>query len=325
MAYTVYNFDALTGGGTRALDAISVGDLSEGFRAFGMVDGRFVVMRFNATSTDSEDVVNHPFKVRPDDYSTAGVWVEQVVEGIPFVGENLIINPQFEINQEDITFGAHSADEYFCDQWMGGATGCTVSLSGDILTISAGSVIQPIEDENIPSGTYTLSWEGTASAYIDGGSAQNSPHTFTVSSGTHVEIEFGTGTVQQPVLVGGGAARAFVRPDTSRELIRCQRYFEISANTGSFSTPGMEALTLLDDYNLVVGGGVRFQTRKRITPTIVLIDSTGSSGNVDRYRSSAWEQVSASTNMIATNGFRAFINSSYGSAIRFHWTADARI
>jgi len=80
-ALTTYNCTALTGGATRALDALSVDDLSAGDRAIAMISGdKALLFEYDATATDSENTTVHPYKVRPDDYATAGVWIEQ--EGV---------------------------------------------------------------------------------------------------------------------------------------------------------------------------------------------------------------------------------------------------
>lgn len=81
-----YNCTALTGGGSRVLDGISKDDLTNGDRALCAISGnRFLYFEYNSTLTDAEGTASHPFKVRPDDYATEGVWVEQQTEdyGIP--------------------------------------------------------------------------------------------------------------------------------------------------------------------------------------------------------------------------------------------------
>lgn len=82
----ITNFIAtsLTGGIDRALDEYYItptlthiyGGQIDGDIAHVIVGGKIYFFRFDATATDAEDVVTHPYKVRPDDYSTAGVWIE---------------------------------------------------------------------------------------------------------------------------------------------------------------------------------------------------------------------------------------------------------
>lgn len=71
MAIKIYNCTALTGGATRALDAISVGVLTNGDRAHANVNDVSYWYLFDSSATDAE---SSPDIIRPDDYSTAGVW-----------------------------------------------------------------------------------------------------------------------------------------------------------------------------------------------------------------------------------------------------------
>lgn len=77
MPITTYNCTDLTGGGARALDAISIDDLSDGNRALvAMTGDLFRYFEFQASATDAESTT-FPAKIRPDDYASSGVWYEQ--------------------------------------------------------------------------------------------------------------------------------------------------------------------------------------------------------------------------------------------------------
>jgi hypothetical protein len=79
-ALTTYNCNYLTGGNARALDYLSVSDLSDGDRAIIVyqsgVSHYYVYFRYDASGTTAENTTAHPYYVRPNDYATAGVWVE---------------------------------------------------------------------------------------------------------------------------------------------------------------------------------------------------------------------------------------------------------
>ena len=81
-ALTTYNCDALTGGGSRDLDSIAVASLSDGDRAMCAVsennENRLYYFEFQAAATDAERTTQRPYRIRPDDYSSAGVWYEQL-------------------------------------------------------------------------------------------------------------------------------------------------------------------------------------------------------------------------------------------------------
>lgn len=244
---------------------------------------------------------------------------------------NRIINPTFAINQDVITLGSHSAGVYFRDQWKAGASGCTVSLSGITLTISAGSVIQPIEDVDIPNGTYTVSWEGTSTLSVDGGAAQTSPYTFTVSSGTHVDLEWGTGTLSEPLLTDGSTVKDFILPIKSIELLRCYRHYcksySESVAPGTASTDGaIVYITPLSSASVFVN--VYFPAAMRSTPTLTIYSSeSGASGYVRNLSASADQQVN---NIYNTShkwfGYLTLTSSSSAYyVLNFHYTANARL
>ncbi|NTF67983.1 hypothetical protein [Rhizobium rhizogenes] len=158
----------------------------------------------------------------------------------PTLGQNLLINPAFQIYQRPTVSGSLSAGQYGHDRWKGGASGCTYSISpSQVATITAGSLIQVVEDFFLflqqsvaQSGVYTpaaqpmtLSWAGTAQARINGGSYASSPLTFNYSAG-NITIEFGIGTFQFPVLAFGQTPGAYVARPFGQELLLCMRYLE---------------------------------------------------------------------------------------------------
>jgi len=68
---------SLTGGTVGALDYYKVGQLSEGDETHCNVSGEVFHFVFDEDSTDAETTAAHPYKIRPDDYSAQGVWIEQ--------------------------------------------------------------------------------------------------------------------------------------------------------------------------------------------------------------------------------------------------------
>jgi hypothetical protein len=198
-------------------------------------------------------------------------------------GRNLVINGGFQVKQADpatasgtvtLTAGQYgwaAASTKGFDRWKAGASGCTYSFStsGGIttLTITAGSLQQVIEGINLQSGTHTLSWAGTAQGKIGAGSYSASGVTGSVTGGSNLTIEFGTGTLSQVQFELGDTATPF---DKSRlygqELQLCERYFE-NALAG-------ESAPASFDGNVTSGNSyparVRFATAKRVAPTITV-------------------------------------------------------
>ncbi len=158
----------------------------------------------------------------------------------PNIGQNLLINPAFQVYQRPTVAGALTAGKYGHDKWKAGSSGCTYSVSSSqVVTISAGSLLQVVEDfflflqqSNPASGVYTpapqpmtLSWEGSALARVNGGAYAASPITFDYSSG-NISVEFGTGTFQFPVLAFGSTPGAYIARPFGQELLLCMRYVE---------------------------------------------------------------------------------------------------
>lgn len=152
---------------------------------------------------------------------------EITATGSKFSGRNRIINPTFSVNQRSFAGGSLSAGTYGHDRWKAGSLGATYTVAGEAATITAGSLLQIIEGVNVPEGgTYTLSWEGTAQARVDGGTYSASP--LTVSSKTAMAntiVEFGIGTVGKVQYEAGSSASQFERRHYGLELLLAQRYF----------------------------------------------------------------------------------------------------
>jgi hypothetical protein len=169
-------------------------------------------------------------------------------------GRNLIINGAFEINQRIYVSATNLASgAYGFDRWKSSFTNTTLTFTsapqGQLVTInSGGSIEQVIERANVPAGTYTLSWTGTATGrvYNTGATAPAyaaSPITVTLDGLANVEVEFtasgGTRTLGFVQLEAGSVATPFKRNALSvqGELAACQRYFYRRGNVSANSYP----------------------------------------------------------------------------------------
>jgi hypothetical protein len=154
---------------------------------------------------------------------------------------NAIMNGAFEINQRGYVSAANLASgAYGFDRWKSTFTNTTLTYTsapqGQLVTInSGGSIEQVVERANLPAGTYTLSWQGTATGriYNTGATPPSyaaSPITVTLDGLANVEVEFTasgeTKTLGYVQLETGPIATPFRRNANSiqGELAACQRY-----------------------------------------------------------------------------------------------------
>lgn len=192
--------------------------------------------------------------------------------GLVVAGSNKLINGGFDVNQRAVSGTVSlSAGAFGHDRFKGGASGCTytfaTSANVTTLTISAGSLIQVIEGINLQSGTHTLSWTGTATAKIGGGSLSATGVTGAATGGTNLNIEISTGTVSLIQLEEGSTATPFEHLTYASNLIECQRYFEVTGTTVTdFSTSGTQQVQWY------------FKVEKRATPTMVYSGSSIGTG-----------------------------------------------
>jgi len=196
-----------------------------------------------------------------------------------FAFKNRLINAQLLINQRGVSGTVTlSAGAYGHDRFKAGASGCTYTFATTnnvtTLTISAGSLQQVIEGLNLESGTYTLSWTGTAQGKIGAGSYGASGITGSITGGTNTTIEFNTGTLSLPQLEVGSTATSFDYRPYGTELALCQRYYQQVAGPNNYRVFGQF-------YNTTAGrvfcpAYVPFRAAPTITVTTLTGQAIGS-------------------------------------------------
>jgi hypothetical protein len=189
---------------------------------------------------------------------------------------NAIINGAFEINQRGYaSAGTLASGEYGFDRWKASAADTTLTFTsapqGQEIEINSGkSIKQVVERANIPAGTYTLSWTGTATGrvYNTGGAAPSyaaSPITVTLDGLENVDVEFeadgGTQTLSKVQLEAGSTATSFRRNANSYEgeLAACQRYYLRNLATGYFANGQVRTTTQAEFWHV-------FPTTMRAAP-----------------------------------------------------------
>ena len=179
---------------------------------------------------------------------------------------NFVDNSGFSVNQRTYVSGTALASGAFGhDRWKGGASGCTYTFSGSsvatIITITAGSLQQVIEGAALISGSYTLSWTGTAQGRTGAGSYAASPVAVTATAGTNLTVEFNTGTVSRVRLEIGTAASPWQPRPVATEWVACQRFYQ----TGRYQI-------LFGAYASGAYGScwVPFPVLMRVSPTVAI-------------------------------------------------------
>ena len=200
---------------------------------------------------------------------------------------NRLRNSTFCVNQRAVAGNVTlAAGAYGHDGVKAGAAGATYTFAASgldtTLTISAGSLILPIEAGLIEGGTYAVQnagnaqvrvWQGTG--YTGSGSYVSAPAAPTaaplyvtgLSANTQTNVEFSAGTVLRPQFEPGQIATAFERRPPGVELALCQRYFTafVGASLGAYEFSGCAAIA--GQQPLVQ----MFFSPMRATPTVALV------------------------------------------------------
>lgn len=220
---------------------------------------------------------------------TNASWTNTIVatslNGGPLAGlRNCVINGAFSVNQRAYVSGAATtAGQYTLDRWkVTGTGGVTFSTTANktTVTIPSGQTLQQVvEGLNLQTGTYVLSWEGTAQGRIGGGSyGASGAVTASITGGTNTTIEFNTGTVTNVQLELGTVATPFEQRPYGLELSLCQRYLPVLSNDGYYGAGLSTSATL--GYAIVP-----WQVQPRIAPTgltatgggLIAVNAAGSS------------------------------------------------
>lgn len=204
-----------------------------------------------------------------------GVWrviaypsrLDIMAGAIPTGGfKNLLINSLFNIAQRPGITGTVvlPALTYGHDRWKSGAAGCsyTFSVSAGVTTINiiSGTLRQYIEGDSIRAGAFTLSWQGTSQANINGGIAGPSPISGVLTGGAQAYVEFGVGTVRLPQLEFGTVATPNEYRPFGVEYNLCCRYYRSESQTYQ----GWLTSTASTGRNL----NIQFGIPMRVAPTV---------------------------------------------------------
>lgn len=179
---------------------------------------------------------------------------------------NLLVNARFWINQRGYAGAATTAaKQYTHDRWRVVVSGQSAAFSdtggasiGWMLTAPAGGVEQVVERINFIAGQFVLTWQGTASATVNGAPVSKGVP-FSVGSGVDMVVRFSNGTVLCPQLERGTVATEFEVLPYQLDLLLCQRYYLRQTINGQSATAG----------NVLVS--MNFPTMMRATPAAAIV------------------------------------------------------
>ena len=280
--------------------------------------------------------------------STADLSNYAYIPSTQFSFRNKIINGDFRINQRVYTSASNLASgAYGFDRWKSTFTNTTLTFTsapqGQIVTInSGGSIEQIIERENMPAGTYVLSWTGTATGrvYNTGATPPSyaaSPVLVTLDGTANVEVEFtasgGTRTLQNVQLEAGSKASAFEYRPIATEIALCQRYYEKSYNINVAPGTNTGEGAYWGDFTTHGDGTtispILFKVTKRITPSSVTYISVGGTGGVwDHSRNGGSGQLGMVNYSPSQNGLYPYMQPgvAWAPVLRYgHWVAEAEL
>jgi hypothetical protein len=257
---------------------------------------------------------------------------------------NRLLNSTFAINQCGLSGVVTLASgQYGHDGLKAGSAGATYSFAtvglDTTITLTAGSLIMPIEAAFIEGGSYTLSHAGTAQAriwqgYGSSGSGAYAAAPFTVqglAAATQTNVEFSVGTILCPQFEPGGFATPFERTSPAAQLAAARRYLETSyplnIAPGAPNIGGYEkrvAFSATDFY----ASTIRFAAPKAGTPAISVYDqNSGAASTLYDATGAAHVAVSGYGVGVSTMGWEASAASGLtaGHIYQFHWIANAQI
>lgn len=161
--------------------------------------------------------------------------------GKKFSNPNLLINPDFKINQRGAT--SYEQQGYSVDRWKIWNVTVTPSTSGGITVkndkyTDTGTFLQYLENATEGDSTlscYVTSVSGTVTMVADDNSqvilkqGLNVVHTSKSTKAFTIFLNRGTSiTLKWVKLEQGAVATSFIAPNMAEELVKCKRYYDFS-------------------------------------------------------------------------------------------------
>ena len=175
-------------------------------------------------ASNSDNFVN-PFKSAPVAGSGGGK--------IPTVSNpNLLINPDFSINQRGISGTFSDTGKYFVDRWR--LVSGTVTVNSDGTLTLNGSICQPLE--NAVGANVTANVSAGTAVYDD------TTQIFTITGNGDV--------ISWAKLEYGNAATAFIPPDPATEMMKCKRYYRTMSRGALAFAVNAASVVFVDSFEI---------------------------------------------------------------------------
>lgn len=266
-------------------------------------------------------------------------FVAQLRDGNGFTAQlgtrNRIINGNFAVNQRAVSGTVTlAAGAYGHDRWKGGAAGCTYTYTTSgldtTINVSAGSLQQVIEGNNIEGGTYCMSWAGSAQGKINGGAYSASGVNATgVSAGANLTVELGTGTFTKVQVEPGATASTFERRNYGAEEALCKRYYQTSYR-------GVPPGTISQDGRMITPSNGSYATFPiqlfpvmRAIPTVAIYSpGAGTSGQIyDETSGSPFTPIGFGSPFVSANflSYQTSTSPPANHCMTLHYTASAEL
>lgn len=179
---------------------------------------------------------------------------------------NLLVNPDFRINQRKVTGTVIlAAGDYGHDRWRAGPAGCTYTFASannvTTITITSGTLQQVVPGDSLTTGDHCLSWNGNAQGRIDSGTYGDTGLTENATAGTNLTVEFGTGTLSRVCLAEGLIPGVYPMLDKPIERLKCLEFWEtqtllVTLQAGIYNTYQWRALKRSTPILTVSGGAI---------------------------------------------------------------------
>lgn len=240
---------------------------------------------------------------------------------------NLITNAAFTINQRRNFATTLGAGVYSYDRWRAGNSGCTWSISGGTVTITAGSLAQTINGASIvEAGPYTLSWEGTASATVNGNPVANGGQVTLIPSAL-VVVAFAGGTLAKPQLEQNPLPTPFEQRPYELEYQLCLPYYQksyaLATAPGTATGYGMEQSVAGTGW-ILGAANIHFRPPMAAAPAFTIYSTaTGAPGFAQDLTTGTDTAMSAVASEKSAYTFQSAGGFIVGHGIAFQWVADA--